>query len=100
MLTAFTKSGAVYELVGHTPKGTPKFSRNGGEPKSYVGIFPDRLPMFQATVKWGKEGNALAGYNSRGVRTLLFMPDQIRAGMFLINPDGSRSTEIVRVVRG
>jgi hypothetical protein len=65
-----------------------------------VAMFPDRLPCFEDTVKWVKEGHKLAGYNKNGVRTLLFEQCQIQVGMILANKTrGLRSTRIVKFVR-
>lgn len=99
-LTAVTKSGACYVLTGFTEKGNPMWSRDGAAPVAMVGLFPDRLPFFEATTKWQRNGDRLEGYNAQGVRTLSFIPDQVRVGMILASPKGNRSTEIVTVRRG
>lgn len=92
-----TKSGAVY-YGSISPMGTLMVSK-GKEPVSAVGIFPNRLPFFKATVKWVYEGTkgVLQGYNAKGTRTIKVEPHKVLPGMILVNPRGLRSTEVVSV---
>jgi hypothetical protein len=63
-----------------------------------IGIYPDRLPFVASSSVWQVQPDGrLAGFNSNGVRTVLLVPDQLRPGMILYNPNGLLSTRIVRI---
>jgi hypothetical protein len=64
-----------------------------------IGMFPDRMSCFEDTVRFEPwPDGRVAGFNKKGVRTLLFVPDQLRLGMILANKsNGLRSTRIVKI---
>ena len=99
-----TKSGSIYlgEILENEEYGGYSLwvHKLGGdvEPFKVHGIFPNRAPFYEATVKWRRDREGyLLGFNTKGVRTLKILPEKVFAGMILANPNGFRSTEIVKV---
>jgi len=92
-----TKSGSVYDAV-ITAKGL-LVQKLGGHETMAIAIYTDRLPFLADTVRIESRGKVHEGFNSRGVRTLRFVVDQVHPGMILANRRGFRSTEIVSVER-
>lgn len=66
-------------------------------PLPVVAIFPDRLPCLMDTATLVRDGQRVAGFNKKGVRTLLLKPLDVKVGMILANRKGLRSTRIVKV---
>lgn len=86
-------------LVFLTSKdGVMSVSKLGGNPTVVVGIYPDRLSYFEATVRWKFDGKYLSGFNESGKRTIHLAPEVIRPGMILASRDGYRSPVIKEVI--
>lgn len=102
-----TKTGGRYlaELRPNVvcPSWTTLWVRKLGRDSEFVkahGLFLDRLPYYADTVRYQRDKDgALLGFNAKGKRTFRIFPEKVLKGMVLVNPNGFRSTEIVKVIQ-
>lgn len=97
-----TESGSVYHVrVVHRGDGTFGLVayKCGQVEYPVVGVYPDRLPHVEATVKviHDRRSGTDVGYNENGKVTCRFYPVQLKVGMILVNRKGLRSTRIVSI---
>jgi hypothetical protein len=93
-----TESGSVYTL-SLNDKGTLMAEKKGMQACPCVAVYPDRVPFVEDTVRVVRQPDGKhAGYNEKGVRTILVVPTQVRVGMVLINRRGFRSTAIREII--
>lgn len=97
-----TASGSVYDVEARPARNGKSVAlwaaKAGREPQVVIAIYPDRLPAFEASVRWEiQQDGRIAGFNTAGVRTCLLHRLQVKPGMILVNPAGMRSTAIVKI---